>query len=200
MGRKRDTKEKILNTALDLFSESGYSATSIRQIAGKVGIREGGMYNHFKSKEELLKAILQNFEKSTIRSNVIDDKLLDEIDKPQLFMKDFSTRLLKHWNTEKEIKFLRLVMMEQFRTIEGKQLSMDVIAGELKSVWEMIFTQMVKHNLVKNADPQLLADEFISPLFFIRMEFLADFKKRKIKDAVKKAERHVNFFWDAIKL
>ena len=43
------TKEKITETALDLFSQRGYDGVSVRDIARAVGIRESSIYNHFQS-------------------------------------------------------------------------------------------------------------------------------------------------------
>ena len=55
------TKQKILTRALDLFASKGYTETSIRDIAAAVGIKPGSLYNHFSSKEELFKYMLQDF-------------------------------------------------------------------------------------------------------------------------------------------
>ena len=50
--------EKILDAATELFSENGYNATSISDISKKAGISKGLVYNYFKSKDELLDAII----------------------------------------------------------------------------------------------------------------------------------------------
>jgi Transcriptional regulator len=52
------TREKIISLALELFAQNGFSATSMRQIAKTVGIRESSIYNHFASKDEILEAVL----------------------------------------------------------------------------------------------------------------------------------------------
>src|SRR5690349_12684177 len=49
-----DTKEKILDTAEQLFSEQGYAATSLRQIIAKAEVNLAAIHYHFGSKEELL--------------------------------------------------------------------------------------------------------------------------------------------------
>ena len=46
------TKEKIVETALELFSQRGYGGVSIRDIAREVGIRESSIYNHFPGKQD----------------------------------------------------------------------------------------------------------------------------------------------------
>lgn len=52
------TKEKILDTALELFSRQGYDGASVRDIARAVGIRESSLYNHFPSKRALFDGIV----------------------------------------------------------------------------------------------------------------------------------------------
>jgi len=55
------TKQKILMCAVDLFSKKGYTETSVRDIVSVVGINPGSLYNHFSSKDELLKYMLNDF-------------------------------------------------------------------------------------------------------------------------------------------
>ena len=52
------TRIQIEDAAIELFIEKGYHATSMRQIADHVGLALGGIYNHFKSKEEIFEAII----------------------------------------------------------------------------------------------------------------------------------------------
>ena len=49
-----DTKTLIRQEALRLFAERGFSAVSMRELADAVGMRQGGLYNHFGSKHDLL--------------------------------------------------------------------------------------------------------------------------------------------------
>ena len=54
-----DTRDRILETALDLFIERGYDKTSLREIAERVGVTEAALYYHFSSKEEILRTLVQ---------------------------------------------------------------------------------------------------------------------------------------------
>jgi TetR/AcrR family transcriptional regulator len=56
---KRPTAERILDAAEDLFAEKGYSATSLGDVADRVGIRSPSLYNHFRNKEALYSAVLE---------------------------------------------------------------------------------------------------------------------------------------------
>jgi len=54
------TRLQIEDSAVELFMEQGYHATSMRQIAEHAGLALGGIYNHFASKEELFEAIIMD--------------------------------------------------------------------------------------------------------------------------------------------
>ncbi|WP_422359273.1 TetR/AcrR family transcriptional regulator [Reichenbachiella sp.] len=54
---KKTKKQIILEEAATLFREKGYSATTMRDIAGKVGVEAASLYNHIKSKEQILSKI-----------------------------------------------------------------------------------------------------------------------------------------------
>ncbi|MET3729231.1 AcrR family transcriptional regulator [Fictibacillus halophilus] len=53
-----DKQQKILEAAIDTFSEKGYAASSTSEIAKKAGVAEGTIFRHFKTKKELLLAIV----------------------------------------------------------------------------------------------------------------------------------------------
>tara|TARA_R110002072_G_scaffold127330_3_gene264727 strand:+ start:39571 stop:40209 length:639 start_codon:yes stop_codon:yes gene_type:complete len=53
------TSDRILDAAEDIFAEKGYSATSLGDVADRVGIRSPSLYNHFKNKEALYEAVLE---------------------------------------------------------------------------------------------------------------------------------------------
>lgn len=57
---RKASKEKILNSALRLFSTKGFFNTSIREIAKEADISPGLFYNYFESKEELASNVLKN--------------------------------------------------------------------------------------------------------------------------------------------
>lgn len=53
-GRPGYTPQQILASAVELFNERGYEATSVSDIAGKLGVSKSALYHHFSSKEALL--------------------------------------------------------------------------------------------------------------------------------------------------
>ncbi|MGK5551567.1 TetR/AcrR family transcriptional regulator [Actinomadura kijaniata] len=55
--RRSDTRERIRQTALELFLERGYDQTSLREIAERLGVTKAALYYHFKTKEELVASL-----------------------------------------------------------------------------------------------------------------------------------------------
>ena len=55
----RPTAQRILDAAEDLFAAKGYSATSLGDVADRVGIRSPSLYNHFRNKEALYEAVIE---------------------------------------------------------------------------------------------------------------------------------------------
>lgn len=193
-----NTKQKILSAALDLFSLHGYAGSSIRQISGSVGLRESTIYSHYKSKEEIFRDILSEFKSRSIGKEILSDDLLDELSDPEKFLKDFSKRLIDHWNKPEEKKFIRLLLMEQFTQIGNNELSVVEYLGELKNICKLIFGEMVKTKIIKESDPILLSNQFIAPLFLLRTEYLLTDEQKNINRVYELADNHADFFWKAI--
>jgi AcrR family transcriptional regulator len=59
----QETANRILRQAMRIFLEKGYHGTSIDDITQAAGVTKGALYWHFKSKEDLLKRIVEDFEK-----------------------------------------------------------------------------------------------------------------------------------------
>jgi AcrR family transcriptional regulator len=59
--RRTDTRERALAVALELFAQQGYTVTSLREIAERLGVTKAALYFHFRTKEEILTAILRGY-------------------------------------------------------------------------------------------------------------------------------------------
>ena len=72
--KQEDTKQKILNKALELFSSYGYDSVSVGEIAKAVGIKAPSLYNHYPSKQAIFDAIVEataaQYEKDTDKISI----------------------------------------------------------------------------------------------------------------------------------
>jgi AcrR family transcriptional regulator len=67
------TRERILDVALELFTEQGYDKTSLREIAERLGVTKAALYYHFERKEDLLLEL-------HLRLHAVGRELLDSLD------------------------------------------------------------------------------------------------------------------------
>jgi AcrR family transcriptional regulator len=94
-------RDRLLEAGQSLFSDQGYAATSMRQVAEKAGLALGSVYNHFQSKEAIFQAILMEFNPFT-RCNV--RPLSENFDRIQ------AKTLLAE--LEKQPEFFNLILIE----------------------------------------------------------------------------------------
>jgi AcrR family transcriptional regulator len=59
MKENADTRTRIQEIALELFIERGYEATSLREIAEKLGVTKAALYYHFKTKEDIVTSMME---------------------------------------------------------------------------------------------------------------------------------------------
>jgi AcrR family transcriptional regulator len=55
------TRQRIQSVALELFAEQGYDKTSLREIAERLGVTKAALYYHFKSKEDIVSSLVEDF-------------------------------------------------------------------------------------------------------------------------------------------
>jgi AcrR family transcriptional regulator len=59
--RRTDTRQHVQAVALELFAQRGYDGTSLREIADRLGVSKAALYYHFRSKDEILTSVIEEF-------------------------------------------------------------------------------------------------------------------------------------------
>jgi AcrR family transcriptional regulator len=59
---RTDTRARIQQIAVELFSEHGYEGTSLREIAERLGVTKAALYYHFKSKEDIILSLVEDYQ------------------------------------------------------------------------------------------------------------------------------------------
>jgi len=195
------TKEKILKVALKLFSTKGYKATTVRDIAGVMGVKQSALYNHFKNKDEILETLISNLTSSAIVT-LFDNKDTQELQKQgkALLSSIATTFKLLSFDGQNEALY-KLLMQEIFRNERIREIYNEHFYQENVKKLSGIFFGMMQNEMIKSSDPLLLANEFFSPLFFYQMQVtLLKLDKKSTSSVVSMFEKHVDLFWDMIKI
>ena len=113
-----DTKQRILDVSLDLFSRSGFSAVSIRDICGQVQIKESSIYYYFKNKQAIFDELLCLFEeKARDMMSQLDAALAEQtFSATENFYQTVCDTFFNRYLMDNFCnKVIRLILIEQFR-------------------------------------------------------------------------------------
>lgn len=178
------TKDRIIYEALMLFSINGYEAVSTRMIAKAVSVTDSAMYKHFRSKQDLLDAILTECQSRFM-------KKLEETDFMEMEWGNLEEVCMSFFQFQTEdpwiVAFRKLLMVEQFKDPQMQQLYRNFfieipIAGQKK-----IFERLIEENILKPVEPEIMAMELYAPFFMYHtLE-----QEKSVQDRLKK---HVKEF------
>ncbi len=201
---KRDlksTKEKIKEVALELFAKNGYKATTVRMIAGKLGMRQSALYNHFKNKEAILDSIIDDLNESAIAT------LFDGKDDESFYKRGkgvlryiASTFKIVSFDPRNE-KLILFILQELYSNEKVREFYQKSLYQKNIKRLSSIFFLMMQDEMIKPYDPLFLANEFFTPLFFYQsyvIQLRVDDKPTSTAAAL--FEKHVDIFWENIKI
>ncbi len=194
------TKEKIIKEAINLFSRLGYKGTTVRKIAGAVGIKQSALYNHFKNKEQIFETII-----AQIGSSALDElyEKYDEdtlVEKNKLFLSEFVTVFKLISFDGKNEKIFKIMMIELFQNQSVRNSFNEYFYQQNLKKLSQVFFIFMQNGLIHSHDPLLLANEFLSPLFFYQMQVVLQKTDNKSTTVTASMfEKHTEFFWDRIK-
>ena len=132
---KSNTREQILEAALDLFAVGGYEATSISQLAGAVGIRKASLYSHFANKQTAEDV-----------AKLIHGQMRYILHDPHIS------------------KGRKLLMIEQFRNEELAELQTKQNYEDVLNYFMGMMRFLIREGTLKDADTEIMAAQFSSPI------------------------------------
>ena len=194
------TKDKILKVSLKLFSTKGYKATTVRDIAGVMGIKQSALYNHFKNKDAILETLISNLTSSAIVTLFENKDTSEPKNQGKALLSSIGTTFkLLSFDGRNEALY-RLLMQEIFRNERIREIYNEYFYQENVKKLSGIFFGMMQSDQIHSSDPLMLANEFLSPLFFYQMQVtLLKLDKKSTSSVVSLFEKHVDYFWDNIK-
>ena len=200
--KQEDTKQRILDEALKLFSAKGYDSVSVGEIAKAVGIKAPSLYNHFPSKQAIFDAIVEStaaqYEADTSKVDIHvqdvdkDIPIFSEITEDFLFEKVKQIFAYSIHN-EQISRFRRMMTIEQFRSPELAALYSERYVDRMLSYHAGIFRALIASGEIVAADPDALAMMYVAPV--LTLIALCDRQPEREHECLEKLQNHVRLFF-----
>ena len=200
--KQEDTKQRIIDKALELFSDRGYDAVSVGEIASAVGIKAPSLYNNFPSKQSIFDAIVETtalkYEKDTdkidihVQSASADIPMMMTIGEEELFEKvrqifDYSLR------NDNIRRFRKMMTIEQFRSPKFGELYTRRFSERLVDYHAEIFRSLIAAGVIRSGDVNALALMYVSPV--ITLIGVCDRQPEREAECLEKLKAHVKQFY-----
>lgn len=188
MERKRsNTKQKIIEESMKLFSISGFDTVSIRTIAEAVGVGNSALYKHFKSKKEILDEIVSYsvaYYLGIGNKQMMQIQSLEDLQTACLAMFDFQTK------DEWMVMFRKLLIIEQFKNPEMAEIYRKFFIELPIQSQGNLFRQLITKGVMKDGNEKVLAMELYAPFYLYHLS--ADSQK----DLRELFKEHIKNFWE----
>ena len=200
--KQEDTKQKILDKALELFSTQGYDSVSVGEIAKAVGIKAPSLYNHFPGKQAIFDAIVEStaaqYEADTDKIDIHvqnakqDIPVFTEITANALFEK---VRQIFEYSLHNETisRFRRMMTIEQFRSPELAALYSRRYVERILRYHAGIFRALIASGEICAEDPDALAMMYVSPV--LTLIGICDRQPEREPECLEKLQNHVQLFF-----
>mgnify|MGYP004674978943 FL=1 len=200
--KRDDTKQRILEQALDLFSTQGYDSVSVGEIARAVGIKAPSLYNHFPGKQAIFDGIVESvaaqYEADTGKidihvQNVTQDiPAFAEITEEALFEK---VRQIFEYSLHNETvsRFRRMMTIEQFRSPELAALYSKRYVDRMMDYHAGIFRALIASGEIRAEDASALAMMYVAPV--LSLIGVCDRQPDREAECVEKLRLHVHAFF-----
>ena len=193
-----NTKQEILEAALELFSVQGFEATSISQIAGAVGIRKASLYSHFENKQaildELVKEVLEQYETQSIFAKTDWGKDADNLP----LTPDDSVQMIKG-----QIRYIlhdphiskarKMLVIEQFQNPELAKLQTKQNYSDVLEYFTGLIKCLIQKGVLAEDDPEIMAAQFCLPISV--WLGLCDREPEREQEVMELVEKHIRQFF-----
>ena len=193
-----NTKQEILDAALELFSVQGFEATSIAQIAGAVGIRKASLYSHFENKQAILDAlvqeVLEQYEEHSLFARADWEKdagSLPQTADDAVQMIQGQIRFILHDPAISKAR--KMLVIEQFQNPKLAKLQTKQNYSDVLGYFTGLIKCLIQKGVLAEDDPEIMAAQFCLPItVWIN---LCDREPEREQEVMELVERHIRQFF-----
>ena len=196
-----DTKHRILDEALTLFSEKGYANVYVADIAARVGIKAPSLYKHYRNKQAIFDAIIEEMNKrfleqaGALQINGADAKadadIYKTISEEQLITLG-NNLFLYFLHDDYTRRFRKMLTIEQFHDKKLADAYMKQYVDDPLSYQGMLFGLMVAAGVLQTDNVEIMTLHFYAPIYMLLT--ICDRDPSREKDAVKTLDAHIKQF------
>ena len=172
------TKQKILNEALTLFAEKGYSAVYVGEIADAVGIKTPSLYKHYKSKQDIFNSCVEVFAErmENIRNNMQlpgskTASFSYETIAEEHLIEVANALFMFYLQDNVAAKFRKMLMIERYHNPEINRLFEDFFIIRAIDHEKEIFSKLIDAKVIKGENPHIIALRFYTPIFYLLQKY-----------------------------
>ena len=199
---KTSTKDRIIESSIDLFSEKGFYETSIREIAKKCNLQVSSLYSHFSGKEEILDDILKIYREELVKVRIPDERiesLVNSMSLEEILAKGF-TVLIDTTSSLRMNKIIKIMVMEMYRNPKVRDFYTQWYFNENRISIMNLFKRLQAQEKIKKVDLEMLTSVFGALMnYFYHEYFLAKLDHKDTKELEQKIEQHLECFVGLIK-
>ena len=197
-----NTKQEILEAALDLFSVQGLEATSLSQIADAVGIRKASLYSHFENKQAILDAlvrdVLDRYAQRCIFAKTDWDKYEDAEEEPALTLDSAAQMIMgqiRYILHDPHISRARkMLVMEQFQNAELAKLQTKQNYTDVMRYFTGLVKCLIRSGVLIGDDSEIMAAQLCLPIsVWIN---LCDREPNREPEVMELVSRHIRQFFE----
>ncbi len=195
------TKKRILDEALTLFAEKGYANVYVAQIAAAVGIKAPSLYKHYKSKQDIFNAILDemkhNYDRQAAALQMNGDDPTEDAARFSAISEDELVAMgmglfMYFLHDPYAQKFRKMLTVEQFRDPELSALLTRQYADDPLSYQSTMFSMLSAGGVLKEQNPDVMALQFYAPIYMLLTMCDRDPDREPALTAM--AEQHIRQF------
>ena len=161
-----NTKQEILEAALELFSVQGFEATSISQIASAVGIRKASLYSHFESKQAILDALVRDVLDQYAAHSIFarPDGDSEDAPTPESTERVILEQLRYILHDPHISRARKMLVVEQFRNPELAQLQSRQNYTDVLAYFTSLVERLIRSDVLAGEDPGIMAAQLCLPI------------------------------------
>ena len=186
------TKERILEAALQMFSQNGYAGTNIRELSASLGLVKSGVYKHYESKEAIWNALLDRMI-AYYGERFGSPEHLPPVPETAEELVALTMRMVNITvHDEKIIMTRKVLTLEQYRDKRACELATKHFLTGLTEMFTRIFAGMMEKGVLCKDDPEMLAFAYTAPIS--ALIHLCDREPEKTEEAIARVEAFSRHF------